>query len=345
MTLDQKPPLSHPKNHPRKTRHRGALDPVDFAAIVRSPSSTPVRISQKMTAAAAPKDQSRGCTAGGSCFLDLLTNPKRLGVIPGLDFTGGTLSLNPARWTCCQALGQRSQTHGAMTYRCDLRFRYEETKALMALIQHLYPDANLMEIFAPSRFSVVLDQLAAVAAGQSHQGRFFARERQKYPIPTLFWATAFAALWRFGLRIKLKNFTQSHEVLLGQKRTEHHEKNSAKDDFDLLMVYHVTDLWSARSFETLDYLMTTAYNGCKPLFIDLSMETVPGKVPSSAELPPQKMPVTPSRGVRSTKAGFQNLIAQARKKTTVKIYSPGFLRKLRTVSAGIPRGIFESDGG
>lgn len=340
MTLDRDP------NHRPLKKSRG-LDPIDFGALVRRAERNPIhnRSSQPMDTLR----QAQGLVpsfeeldeAAGGCPLASFANPCRLGVIPGIDFKEGALSLTPSKWGCCQASGERTDTMRQITYRCDLHFRFQETQALFELIRRQDPDANMMEVFAPIRFTAILEQLARIASKDLEQGRVFTRESQKHPFPVLFWATAFAALWRFGLKIKVRHFGHPQEYILGQKRTELRGKNTDKDDYDVMMVSHVTDLWSSRSFENLDYLVTSAYNARKPLFLDLAVDaaTMETHSPKTPNPPPQDLR---PRGIRSTKSGFKSLMIQARQKTTAKVYSPGFLRKMRAVCLGIPRGVFEA---
>jgi hypothetical protein len=339
MTLDQEPSR-------RLAKKSRGLDPVDFGTMVRGKDLSKIPRHQPkfypspsvLNSHSTPPELEE---EWGGCPLESFYNPRRLGVIPGLDFKDGNLILNPCKWGCCQATGERFHPTDHMTYRCDLNFRFQETQALFERIKTQYPDGNMMEVFAPTRFSVILDQLAKIASKELLQGRVFTRDSQKHPFPALFWATGLAAIWRFGLKIKVKHFAYPQEFILGQKRTELHGTNADKDDYDVMMISHVGDLWSAKSYENLDYLVTSAYNSCKPLFLDLGVdsEALGKNTASSSGRPSGESSLG---GMRSTKTGFKSLITQARQKTTARIYSPGFLRKMRAVTLGIPRVIFES---
>jgi hypothetical protein len=226
------------------------------------------------------------------------------------------------------------------TFRCDLKQRLLVLEQLIQYIRAHFPDADLMEILAPNKFSPVLDQLSLIAQKKSSQGMVFIRRSQGTVLSRFFWATALAAHWRFGLDFKLRDLNHPTAFFFGRKNLVVEE--------NLFMVYNVTDLWSPKTFEYLDYVVSYAYNGCIPLFIEFILEAFPndessheGKVALTNESFGDGSTQVKASGIQSAKLGFKSRITAARKKTLRTTYPPSFLRKLRTVALGLPGGIFD----
>ncbi len=272
--------------------------------------------------------------APSMCQLQSFQNPLRAGVIPGLDWDDGQVHLHPTKWPCCQGHGSQYQSDTNVTVRCSLQQRF---LTLQRLIEHFIrwnPTANMMEILAPTKFNPVLQQLSLIANKQSSQGMVFWRDSEDQSFARFFWAAVFTAPWRFGLNIILRDLSKPNPVTFS-----HYEGAKGGDGESilptLLMVYNISDLWSPATYEALDYLVTYAYNGCLPLFLEIKpLEK------SSTDLALSETG-KPKAKVQTGRQGFSALIKAARLKTVRTSYPPGFLSKLRTVTKGLPRGIFD----
>jgi hypothetical protein len=263
-----------------------------------------------------------------SCLLKLLSDPSLSGVTPALLTPGTQLSggeilrgfrLEPRFFPCCDGKGVSVDSVANKTTFCGLPQRIKAVRDLLRRYQSIWGDSKLPmpTELSPVLLRQVLSRLKAHVDGAEMKG-FFWRCSSNAGGPSLLWAVALCAAWRFGLQVHLVNFTRLLEPSYLPKVAP-----------ALILVEQVDKLWEPRFSEELEGLVSFAYRSKSPFWLELAsaapLESV-AKAPTANPQSPQRTE-SPLR----TRNAFSRKIATMKERTPLGWLSASGRSKLRSL--------------
>lgn len=200
------------------------------------------------------------------CKLSAISTPLLNGVHVGLNPSADGLMLCPKTFGCCGGAGHQQHAEGVR--RCQLQSRYSRALALEQSYERVWGQTMPFEAYLSwlSREDrSIVSTIADMVKGYSVQCRLI----QNSPLcikskPSVCWAMALAAIWRFGQGAEVVPFHQlKASAIHGLVRRSH----------GFLLVEKIANLHNNDEALRLEYLVDVAY-ACNVFLI---LEILPAK--------------------------------------------------------------------
>ncbi|MBC7661217.1 MAG: hypothetical protein H7249_16085 [Chitinophagaceae bacterium] len=197
----------------------------------------------------------------GSCVLHNLDNPLLAGVSLGLAFTKEqTLSLSPQMFPCCKGNGFAWDSRSYGYHACNLKARLFRLQDILNRYTRTFPSTTRFPYqVTPAWSHQVLQELAAVFRHDRPPASIsYTTQRNQ---PSMLWTKAFAAVWRFGMDVRIARLTDFNPVELATL-------TAGTDKPFAIFIDQVDKLWDPGIVEAVEYVVQQAYNAQAFLWIE-----------------------------------------------------------------------------
>ncbi|MBC7531109.1 MAG: hypothetical protein H7318_05975 [Oligoflexus sp.] len=201
----------------------------------------------------------------GPCVLHNLDNPLLSGLSLGLAFTKEqTLSLSPQMFPCCKGNGFAWDDNARGYHACNLKARLFRVQDLLNCYQRAFPNTSRFPYqVTPAWSHQILQELAGVFRHDRLPASVsYTSQRNQ---ASLLWSKAFAAVWRFGMDVRIARLTDFNPIKLTQL-------TAASDKPFAIFIDQVDKLWDPAIVEAVEFVVQQTYNSQAFLWIEFVHE-------------------------------------------------------------------------
>jgi len=187
------------------------------------------------------------------------------GLSLGLAFTKEqVLSLSPQMFPCCRGNGFAWDDTSCGYHACNLKARLFRVQDLLNRYQRYFPNSTRFpHQVTPAWSHQILQELASVFDNVRPPASVsYTSQRTQ---ASLLWSKAFAAVWRFGMDVRVTRLTEFNALELSQL-------TAASDKPFAIFIDQVDKLWDPAIVEALEYIVQQAYNAQTYLWIEFVHE-------------------------------------------------------------------------
>ena len=201
----------------------------------------------------------------GRCVLHNLDNPLLSGLSLGLAFTKDqTLSLSPQMFPCCKGNGFAWDDKAHGYHACNLKARLFRLQEVLNRYNRTFPNTSRWPYqVTPAWSHQILQELAGVFRHDRPPASIsYTSQRNQ---PSLLWSKAFAAVWRFGMDVRIARLHDFNPVELTAL-------TAGSDKPFAIFIDQVDKLWDPAIVDALEFIVQQTYNSQAVLWVEFVHE-------------------------------------------------------------------------
>lgn len=201
----------------------------------------------------------------GACVLHNLDNPLLSGLSLGLSFSKEqTLSLSPQMFPCCQGNGFAWDDQARGYHACNLKARLFRLQDLLNRYQRSFPNSprHPYQVTAAWSHQILLELAGVFRHDRPPAAVSYTSQRNQ---PSLLWSKAFAAVWRFGMDVRIARLTDFDPLELSRL-------TAGSDKPFAIFIDQVDKLWDPAIVEAVEFVVQQTYNAQAFLWIEFVHE-------------------------------------------------------------------------